>query len=76
MKKESGLVELLDALWHRACALLMMQVSIEAGEFAEAMGCQVEYLYWTDEISRMFPEHGDHLVALVTVAMGYRYLEE
>jgi hypothetical protein len=56
MKKE-GLVDLLHAEWQRSCALLMMQNSIEEGDYECAVGCQVEYLYWHDECERLFSKH-------------------
>ncbi len=70
MKKESGMVQLLDAEWHRACALLMVQVSIEAGEFDEAMGCQFEYLYWHDEFLVLLDKHWNKYWALKSVVLG------
>ena len=69
MKKE-GLVDLLYAEWQRSCALLMMQNSIEAGEFDEAMGHQFEYLYWTDEVERLFLKHSAEYWSLRMVAGG------
>jgi len=70
MKKESGMVQLLDAEWHRSCALLMVQVSIEAGEFDEAMGCQFEYLYWHDEFIELLDEHHNEWWQLKLAALG------
>ena len=73
MKKESALVKLLDAEWHRACALLMTQVSVEAGEFDEAMGCQLEYLYWRDEFDELYKENCDGYWALRFAVLGVEW---
>lgn len=75
MKKET-VVDLMHALVQRSIWLMTMQMDINNYCPEEAMEAQLEYLYWTDEISRMFPKHGDDLVALVASAMGHRYLEE
>lgn len=57
MKRKTTLVDLLDAMYNRQGALLMMQVEIEDGDFQYAMENHFEYLYWGDEVTRMWEEH-------------------
>ena len=56
MKKKDTLVDLLDADWNRAAALLTMQQDIEAGDFMLAMESQLHFLYWDDEVNRLLHE--------------------
>ena len=69
MKKES-LVNLLDAEWQKAHALLTMQLDIENGDFERAMRCQFEYLYWHDEAIRLMKGFRDERWDLVLRVHG------
>ena len=73
MKKESELVDLLNAEWQRALRLACMQVSIEAGEFDEAMNYQIEYLYWRDEFDELYKENCDGYWALRFAVLGVEW---
>jgi len=72
MKKE-GLVDLLHAEWQRSCALLMMQNSIEEGDYECAVGCQVEYLYWHDEFNRLYRLHSKEYWGIRMAALGIEW---
>lgn len=54
MKNKKTLIDLLDAEWNKAGALLMMQIHIEDWQFEFAMESQFEYLYWHDEWCRLY----------------------
>jgi hypothetical protein len=64
------MIDLLDALWNRSGALLAMQLDIENGDFEDAMQAQFDYLYWSDEFIRLFPEHGVAYTDLVGIVWG------
>jgi S-formylglutathione hydrolase FrmB len=68
--KESRLLNLLNAEWQRALKLACMQMEIEDGDFDSAMGYQFEYLYWHDELDRLFPKHSAEYWSLRMVAGG------
>ena len=51
----------------------MMQVSIEAGEFDEAMNYQIEYLYWRDEFDELYKENCDGYWALRFAVLGVEW---
>lgn len=77
MKRKETLVDLLDALFQRSAALLMMQVDIESGEFTYAMSGQFEYLYWMDETIRLFNKfRAEHLVLINALEGIYIEVEE
>jgi len=71
MKRKETLVNLLDAVFQRNAALLMMQVDIESGEFTHAMSGQFEYLYWNDKVIRLSGRHGPALTKLLSSIWGY-----
>ena len=56
--EESGLVQLLEAEYHRAYALSMVKRLIEADDADYAMHYQFSYLYWCDEWLRLYKDHG------------------
>ncbi len=72
MKKE-GLVDLLHAEWQRSCALLMMQNSIEEGDYECAVGCQVEYLYWHTEFIELLEKNHEEYLALRVAVVGVEW---
>jgi hypothetical protein len=68
--KESRLVNLLLAEEARAGWLWQMQRYIEVENFLAAMHAQLEYLYWCDELDRLFPKHCYEYWDLRAVAGG------
>lgn len=75
MKKESALVKLLDAEWHRSCALVMMQLRIEDEDYEWAMNYQIEYLYWRDEFDELYKRNCDGYWALRFAVLGVEWQE-
>ena len=57
MTQDNSFIGLLDAMCHRQTALLLMQMDIENGDFNYAMENHFEYLYWNDEVKRLFHKH-------------------
>jgi hypothetical protein len=74
MKQDNSFIGLLDAMWQRQCALLMMQVNIEDDDFERAMEDQFEYLYWMDEVKRLWPKHEDKYFDLIWAGTGLRII--
>ena len=73
MKKESRLVDVLNADWNRAQVLLMMQMHIEDRDYEWAMCYQFQYLYWHDEFNRLYRLHSKEYWGIRMAALGIEW---
>lgn len=70
MKQKEAFHHVLAANMHRAICLAAVQLEIEQGNFDEAMGYQLKYLYWHDEFNRLYQEYKDKHLQLVLAIHG------
>jgi hypothetical protein len=69
-KEKETLLDLLYALYNRSKTLVMMQECINEGNFDYAIWAQLEYLYQSDEVLRLFPKHARQLDELLCNIYG------
>lgn len=59
MEQDNSFIRFLDALFSRQGALFSMQYCIEEKDFDYAMDYHFDYLYWDDEVKRLYEQHID-----------------
>ena len=59
MKQDNSFMRFLDALFSRHGALFSMQFCVEEEHFDEALEHHLDYLYWDDEVKRLYEQHID-----------------